>query len=92
MGSSLFCAGEMNLTRIHKDEGSIPGLSVGQGSCTAMSCGVGCRRGLLGFHVAVWLWCSPVAIAPIRPLAWEPPYAVGVALESKNKTQHTEKE
>ena len=29
----------------------------------------------------LWLWCSPVATAPIRPLAWEPPYATGVALE-----------
>ena len=25
----------------------------------------------------------PVATAPIRPLAWEPPYAVGVAREIK---------
>ena len=27
------------------------------------------------------LWCRPVATAPIRPLAWEPPYAVGAAEE-----------
>ena len=26
-----------------------------------------------------------VAIAPIGPLAWEPPYAVGVALEKTKK-------
>ena len=32
-----------------------------------------------------WLWCRPAALAPIRPLAWEPPYARGVALKSKNK-------
>ena len=25
----------------------------------------------------LWLWHRPVATAPIRPLAWEPPYAVG---------------
>ena len=31
------------------------------------------------------LWCRPAAIALIRPLAWEPPYAVGVALEKANK-------
>jgi len=29
----------------------------------------------------LWLWCRPVATAPIRPLAWEPPYAVGAAQE-----------
>ena len=23
----------------------------------------------------LWLWCRPVATAPIQPLAWEPPYA-----------------
>ena len=31
------------------------------------------------------LWCRPVATAPIGPLAWEPPYAAGVALEEKKK-------
>ena len=29
----------------------------------------------------LWLWCRPAAVTPIRPLAWEPPYAVGVALK-----------
>ena len=29
----------------------------------------------------LWLWRRPVATAPIRPLAWEPPYAVGVVQE-----------
>ena len=28
-----------------------------------------------------------MAIAPIRPLAWEPPYAAGVALEKGKKTK-----
>ena len=28
-----------------------------------------------------WLWCRSVATAPIRPLAWEPPYAAGGAQE-----------
>ena len=31
----------------------------------------------------LWLWHRPVATAPIRPLAWEPPYAVGAALKNK---------
>ena len=29
----------------------------------------------------LWLWRRPAATAPIRSLAWEPPYAAGVALE-----------
>ena len=29
--------------------------------------------------------CRLAATAPIRPLAWEPPYAVGVALEKRQK-------
>ena len=37
-----------------------------------MSCGVGCR---------------PVATAPIRLLAWEPPYDMGVALKKDKKTK-----
>ena len=31
------------------------------------------------------LWCRPAATAPIGPLAWEPPYAVSVALKKKTK-------
>ena len=48
-----------------------------------MSCGVGHRQGL--DPVLLWLWRKPVAIALIRPLAWEPPYAVGTALEKTKK-------
>ena len=29
----------------------------------------------------LWLWRRPVATSPIGPLAWEPPYALGVAQE-----------
>ena len=29
----------------------------------------------------LWLWHRPVATAPIRPLAWESPYAMRVAQE-----------
>ena len=53
-----------------------------------MSCGVGCRRD--SDPVLLWLWYRPVAMALIRPLAWEPPYDVGAALEktkTKNKKQ-----
>ena len=44
-----------------------------------MSCGVGCRRSL--DPKLLWLWLRPAAVALIRPLGWEPPYAVGMALE-----------
>ena len=48
-----------------------------------MSCGVGCR---LGLDLAwLGLWCRPAAVAPIQPLAWEPPYATSIALKSKKK-------
>ena len=50
-----------------------------------MSCGVGCRHG--SDMVLLWLWCRPAVEAPFRPLAWEPAYAVGVALKRlKTKT------
>ena len=50
-----------------------------------MSCGVGRR---CGWDLALlWLWCRPVATALIGPLAWEPPYATGVALEKAKKPQ-----
>ena len=53
-----------------------------------MSCGVGCRRS--SEPTLLWLWCRPAAAALIGPLAWEPPYAVGVALE-KTKRQKKKK-
>ena len=32
------------------------------------------------------LWCRPAAVAPLRPLVWEPPpYALDVALKKKKK-------
>ena len=40
----------------------------------------------LGSRVAVALvWRRPVATAPIRPLAWEPPYAARAAQEMAKK-------
>ena len=44
-----------------------------------MSCGIGGRRGSdLGL---LWLWRRQAGTGPIGPLAWEPPYAAGVALK-----------
>ena len=55
----------------------------GQGSGIAVSCGVGRRRGL--DSTLLWLWHRPVAMAPIRPLSWESPHAMGAALEKAKK-------
>ena len=44
-----------------------------------MSCGVGPRCG--SDPALLWLLCRLAAVALIRPLAWEPPYAVGAALK-----------
>ena len=40
----------------------------------------------------LWPWCRPAATAPIRPLAWEPPYAMGVALEKAKRRKKKKKE
>ena len=54
-----------------------------------MSCGVGRR---CGSDLALpRLWCRRAAIAPIGPLAWEPPYAAGEALKEKDKKQNKTK-
>ena len=47
------------------------------------SCGVGRRRSL--DPTLLWLWCRPAVTAPIQPLAWDPPYAMGVALEKAKR-------
>ena len=54
-----------------------------------MSSGVGHRHGL--DLVSLWLWCRQAAKTPIKPLAWEPPYAKGLALE-KAERQNNKKE
>ena len=61
-----------------------------------MSYGVGCR--LSSDPELLWLWCGPVSMAPIRPQAWEPPYAMGAAQEmakglkkKKKKNEKTKK-
>ena len=53
-----------------------------------MSCGVGCRRG--SDPALLWLWCRLAATAPIRPLAWKPPYAAEAALEMAKKKRQKE--
>ena len=59
------------------------GLRIG----IAMSCGVGRRRSL--DPTLLWLWHRLAATALMRPLAWEPPYATGAALEKTHT--HTQR-
>ena len=53
-----------------------------------VSYGVGCRRG--SDPALLWLWHRLAAAASIRPLAWEPPYALVAALE-KDENKQTKK-
>ena len=54
-----------------------------------MSYGVGRRCG--SDLVLLWLWCRPAAAAPIRPLAWEPPYVTGAALKGQKDKKKKKK-
>ena len=55
-----------------------------------MSCGVGHRCG--SDLVLLWLWGRPAATAPIRPLAWAPPYAAGAAQEMAKRQKKKKEE
>ena len=48
-----------------------------------MSYGVGCRCS--SDPAWLWLWCRQAVVAVTRPLAWEPLYAVSVALKKQKK-------
>ena len=50
-----------------------------------MSCGVGRRHSSDLVLPLLWLWRRLAATAPIQPLVWEPPYAMGTALKRQNK-------
>ena len=62
-----------NPTSIHEDTGFI--LALLSGLRIQHCIELWCRSQTL-----LWLWCRQAAIAAIRPLAWELPYAAGVAL------------
>ena len=49
-----------------------------------------CRSKTHGLDlVLLWLWCRLAATALIRPVAWEPPYAIGAVLEKAKRHTHT---
>ena len=74
----------MNPTRIHEDVGLNPGLAQRvKDPALLWSFGVGCRRGL--DSVLLWLWHTLAAVPLVHPLAWELPYATGVALKSRKR-------
>ena len=82
-------------TRNHKVAGSILALLSGLRSGIAVNCGS--YRCSLD-PVLLWLWCRPAATTQIRPLTWEPPYAMGADLKRqkiknfknlKNDSQHS---
>ena len=55
-----------------------------------MSCGVSHRRS--SDPSLPWLWRRLEATAPIRPLAWEPPFAGGAAQEMAERQKKKKKE
>ena len=55
-----------------------------------MNCGVGRRRS--SDPMLLWLWSSRlVATAPIRPVAWESPYAARTAQEKAKRPKKKKK-
>ena len=85
-GVPLVAQGLTNLTR--NDE--VPGFAQWVKDPVAVSCGVGCRRSSSD-PMLLWLWRRPTAAAPVRPLAWEPPYAAGMALEMAKRQTNKQK-
>ena len=80
--SSCHGVAETNPTRSHEIEGFLPGLDQWIKDPVFL-----CAMD----PTLLWLWCRPMATAPIRPLAWEPPYAAGAAQEMAKKKKKKDK-
>ena len=63
---------------------------MGSESGVAVSYGVDHRCG--SDPELLWLWHRLAAVAPIQPLAWELPYAAGVALKRQKNNKKTNKQ
>ena len=70
----------MNLNSIH--EALLSGLRIWR--CHELWVGGRCSLGM----ALLWLWCRPVATAPIQTLAQDHPQAAGVALKRKKKKKN----
>ena len=68
----------------------VPSLASLSGLRIQSCCELLCRSQTRLDPALLWLWRRPAAVALIRPLAWKPPYDVGVALkrtkDQKKKT------
>ena len=73
-----------NPTRNHEVVGSIPGLAQWVRDLV-LPCALVQVADVAWDPALLWLWCRLAATAPIRPLAWEPPYATGAAQEMAKK-------
>ena len=82
-GSSLCGSAVTNLTSIHENQSSIPGLA--QWAKDPASCGVGRRCS----SDPALLWPRPATAAPIQPLAWEFPYVEGCSAKRTTTTNHS---
>ena len=73
-----------NPTRNHEVVGSIPDLTQWVGD-PVLPWAMVQVADAAWIPEVLWLWCRPAATAPIGPLAWGLPYAVGAALEKPKK-------
>ena len=73
----------MTLTSVHENAGLIPGLTQWLRIQHCSECGVGNRCGW--DPMLLWLWHRLGAVAPIRSLAKELPYATCMALKKGQK-------
>ena len=77
----------MNPTSIHEDTGSIPGLRIWH--CPELWCGSKTQLGSLVAVAVAEAQAGNYSFDLIRPLAWEPLYAVGVALKRPKKKKRS---